>query len=162
MKALLDAVLAAMPGSMSELAARTGVAGQPLWDAISTLRKAGVAIRLGKRGARVYDRAPEPPPDDDPAAKRERRRPIILFHIPGWPSQDPGRRMVWRICWDGGLAARRELEHLKATLGHEAEWEIAMMTASQARRLRAKGYDMREALERERELRQAAEAVQAS
>jgi len=34
---------------------------------------------------------------DKAEAKKRRRYPLVLVAIPGWPTQDPGRRMVYSI-----------------------------------------------------------------
>lgn len=169
-EALHEAVLAAMPGTMKELAERTGVVGQPLWDTVQTLRKAGLVLRTGTaKEGRVFSRAPDQQPQNGvevpPALaakeeKKSRKRPVILFWIPGWPSQEPNRRMVWRICWEGMPRAQRDMQALKKHFRHEpVEWEIVTMSPAQARRLRAKGFDLREQREREQALREKADAA---
>lgn len=168
MNPLHDAILAALPGTMKELAERTGVIGQPLWDAVQTLRKAGIIIRRGPAKHRVFQKpddkpAQAPSPDVSPgvaaaeAAKQEkksRKRPVILFWVPDWPSQDPNRRMVWTIVWKSKKFAEAEFRRISTLLANEANWELASMTPAEARKLRIKGYDLREVQEREREMRE--------
>lgn len=158
MSALQEAVLAALPGTMQELGARVGIRGQVLWDVVHTLRQAGVIQRRTMPNKdRVFSRVPEPEraPAESPAQeakeqKKTRKRPVIVFWIDGWPNQDPGRRMVWRIVWGGNPVAERELDGLKKRQGHLAQWEILQLTPAEARRLRAKGYELKEELERRR------------
>lgn len=170
MNELHEAILARLPATMRELEAATGLPSQPVWDAVHTMRRAGIIRRVGPHGARVFELVAQPrpvspeqaeassaPPEDavspGVAAKGEkkaRKRPVILCWIDGWPSQDPGRRMVWRIVWEGEPTALREVDRLRKRLGHEANFEVAKMTPQQARRLRIKGYSITEVLERER------------
>jgi len=166
--ALHDAVLAALPGSMQEIGARVGVQGQPLWDAVHTLRKAGVILRRGGASCRVFELAAAPTPsapapDVSPGVaavaaakeeKRQRKRPVILFFIPGWPSQDPGRRMVWTIVWAGKPTAEREVKRLKRKFKKDAEWELANLSPNEVRRMRTRGYDLREVRDREKAMRE--------
>ena len=157
MSALHDDILAALPGSPAEIAQRVGIGGTPLWDALRTLRQAGTIIRTGTSKNRLYTRAPEPeipqgltPPAAAKAEKKVRRRPVILFWIPGWPSQDPDRRMVWKTIWGSLEYAEQELKRLKARLGSEAEWEISKLTQVEVRNLRTRGYELREILDRKK------------
>lgn len=164
-----NAILSALPGTMKELAARTGITGQPLWDAVHTLRKAGMVkrhpLQPGEK-ERVFslsDAAAAVPETDDPVPddvqtgeKKQRRRPVILFWLPDWPPQDPNRRMVWQIVWSTERRAQNEFKRLQKHLGHEANWELVKMTATEARRLRLRGYDLKEVQEREANLREKA------
>ena len=128
MSQLHDAILARLPATMQELSDATGVKGQELWGAVQTLRQAGIIRRYGPHGARRYElpAAPQPVPEQDVAAapeaalekeKKQRKRAVVLFWIPDWPSQDPNRRMLWRICWDGEPAAQREVKRVKKQIG---------------------------------------------
>ena len=166
--ALHDAVLAALPGSMQEIADRVGVQGQPLWDAVHTLRKAGVILRRGGAKCRVFELAAAPKqfvpaPDASPGVvatelakeeKKQRKRPVILFYIPDWPSQDPNRRMVWTIVWAGRPTAERELKRLKRKFKKDANWELANLSPNEVRRMRTRGYDLREVRDREKAMRE--------
>lgn len=171
MNPLHQAILDALPGSMKDLAARTGVAGQPLWDAVHTLRKAGV---IGRRGPikhreffkleRVVLAADGPgispglaAADAEKEQRKARKRPVVLFWIQDWPSQDPNRRMVWKVYHEGKKAAEADYEHLRVALAHEANWELASLSMHEVRKLRAKGYALKEELERKRALQEAAE-----
>ena len=161
MNPLHDAIVARVPASMQELSEATGVLGQPLWDAVKTLCQARIIRRIGPHGGRRYEPysarsqpaepCAEPSPEPE---KKQRSRPVVLFWVPGWPSQDPGRRMLWRIVWNGEPAALRELKRMKKLLGRDAEWEVAKMTPTQARGLKAKSVDMRELLERAKKARE--------
>lgn len=168
---LHQAVLDALPGSMKDLAARTGVVGQPLWDVVSTLRKAGVIGRRGPIKAREFFKIERVDVSfDDPGVspgvaaartereqRRARKRPVVLFWIDGWPTQDPNRRMVWKVYHEGKKAAEADFEHLRVALAHEANWELSSLSMVEVRRLRAKGFDLREQLERRRMLEEMAE-----
>jgi hypothetical protein len=86
-----------------------------------------------------------------PVLKRAPRAyPTILFRIPGWPASDPGRLMVWRVCFDGEEKAMRLLKRLNKRLAHEAEFVLSHMTARAASNLRNKGFNLREQRIRER------------
>lgn len=157
-----DAIVARVPASMQELAVATGLQGKPLWDAVNTLRQANVIRRIGAHGARVFELctataapvSPDAGPGEPvPEEKKQRARPVVLFYIPGWPSQDPGRRMLWRICWNGEPAALREVKRMKRLLGKDAEWEVAKMTPAQARKLKTKSIGLHDMLERARQAR---------
>lgn len=172
MNELHDVILARLPATMKELEAATGVLGQPLWDAVHTLRRAGIIRRIGPHGARVFEKVPPPAqhqaepgapqaqPDVSPGVaaareKKERKRPVILFWIPGWPSQDPNRRMVWQIVWYGLPTAEREIKRLEKKFRKDGiRWELASMSPSEVRRLRTKGFSMTEQRERERMMRE--------
>lgn len=66
----------------------------------------------------------------EPAAptkeKKPRRYAVVLVAIPGWPSQDPGRRMVYTQRPSEG-AARKRATRLAARMP-EYEWTSAMLT----------------------------------
>lgn len=165
MTPLHDAILARLPATMQELSEATGVKGQALWGVVQMLRQAGVIRRIGPHGARRYELpfVAAPVPEQEvvvtPAvammhASKQRNRAVVLFWIPGWPSQDPNRRMLWRLCWDGLPSAERELKRVKKTLGKAAKWEVAMMTPTQARNLASKPVGMRDLMERARQVRE--------
>ena len=163
--ALHDAVLAALPGSMQHICQHVGLEGRVVWDAVHTLRRAGIIVRLGPASARVFESvaapalaAPAAPECASPgmlaaqAQKQERKtrkRVVILFFIPGWPSQEPNRRMVWTIAWSGRPRAEREVARLKKMFKKEVQWELASMSMLEIRRMRTKGYDLREIRDRE-------------
>ena len=165
MNELHDTILARLPASMQELSAATAVKGAPLWDAVNTLRQAGIIRRIGPAGSRVYELCTSTAPIVEPGVevtpeeaakseKRQRVRPVVLFYIPGWPTQDPGRRMLWRICWNGEPAALREAKRMRRILGKDAEWEVTKMTPGQARKLRTKVISLRDLLERAKQSRE--------
>lgn len=171
MNELHEQIIALLPATMRQIEAATGLPSQPVWDAVHTMRRAGIIRRVGPHGARVFELVAQPKPQEpdgevvDPVVaaeaavspgveskqkKKDRKRPVILCWIDNWPSQDPGRRMVWQIVWNGLPTAERELKRLQKRLGKEANFEIVSMTPQQARRLRIKGYSITEVLERER------------
>ncbi len=145
MNPLHDAIVARVPATMRELAAATGVDGQALWDAVATLRQAGIILRKGPHGDRSYvarafvpltqEQVAENPDEAAAKEKKQRKYPVILFYIENWPSQDPNRRMLWKICWGGGPKAEREIKGLKKRLSKKAKWELSLMTPTEARRL---------------------------
>lgn len=158
MNPLHDKIVAALPASMQGLVAATGVTGAELWDAVRMLRQAGIVRRRGPHGARMFthpDSTEPPAPDADAApveaiieSKKQRKRPVILFWIPGWPSQDPNRRMLWRIVWNGEPTALFILKRLKKRFKDDAQWELASMTPTQARALKNKTISLRDLIER--------------
>lgn len=174
MNPLHQAILDALPGTMKELAARTGVVGQPLWDAVATLRKAGVIGRRGPLKQREFFKieqvevafdGPGVSPgaaaaSTEKAQRRARKRPVVLFWIQDWPTQDPNRRMVWKVYHEGKKAAEADYEHLRVVLAHEANWELGSLSMNEVRKLRAKGFDLKEQLERKRALQEAADQTQ--
>ena len=85
--------------------------------------------------------------------KKARRYPVLLFYIKDWPAQDPNRRMVFRVYYDGEAKALRAQKRLNKRLGKEATFEVVSMTTVEARRIRNKGYNLREAKAREAALR---------
>lgn len=89
----------------------------------------------------------------DQPVKKARRYPVLLFHIPGWPSQDPNRRMVWRIYFDGEPKALRDLKRLSRRLRKEAVFELQHMSTAEAKKIRTKGYLLRDFKAREQALR---------
>ena len=86
--------------------------------------------------------------------KKQRKRPVILFYIPDWPSQDPNRRMVWTIVWAGKPTAEREIKRLKKRFKKDACWELANLSPNEVRRMRTRGYDLREVRDREKAMRE--------
>lgn len=196
MNELHDKILAALPASMRaiEAAVGAGVAQQQVWDAVHTLRRAGIIRRYGGHGARMFEKVGAPPQGAEPAIdvpegaapifqdlhaplsapidaaagvspgvaaaeekkrqRKERKRPVILFWIPGWPSADPNRRMVWSIVWNGTPTAERELKRLRKKFRKDAEWELASMSPSEVQKLREKGFSLAEQRERERLMRE--------
>lgn len=166
MNDLHDKILAALPCGMRELEKATGAHGQTLWDAVTTLRRTGQILRKGPHGDRVYERnlreekaTPEHPSpgmaalEEKRKERKSRKRPVILFWIEGWPSQDPGRRMVWSIGWGSRAKAERELKDLKERLGDKGEWELVNLSMAEVNRLKAKRFSLAEQREREKMLR---------
>lgn len=93
-------------------------------------------------------------------AKRARRYPVVLFFIKDWPPQDPNRRMVFKVFYDGEAKAMRAHKRLNKRLGKEATFELASLTTAEARKIRLKGYGLRDVVAREKELRAKADAEQ--
>lgn len=75
----------------------------------------------------------------EPEPKKPRRYPVVLFHIPGWPSQEPNRPMVWRVCYDGMIKAERILKRMRRR-EKDCVWSIEVMTAEEARKVRNKPF----------------------
>lgn len=71
-------------------------------------------------------------PDDD--SKKRRRYPTVLVSIPGWPSQDPGRLMLYSVRPTPQKAARMA-KRLRRQLP-EFDWTVADLTAAQAREIK--------------------------
>ena len=171
MNELHDKILGALPASMRDLGRVTGVQGEPLWDAVKTLRQAGIIRRYGPHGERMYEKVGAPryePPDpnvspgvaaseEQKKQRKERKRAVILFWIEGWPSQDPNRRMLWSIVWNGEPTAKREMKRLEKKFRKDGvKWELAKMSAAEARRLKERGFSLREQREREKMMSEAA------
>jgi hypothetical protein len=163
-----EAILGAMPGSMAEVAVRTGITGPLLWNTAAAMRVAGILHRGGKSddGKLLYRVGNKPlPPNWEPhlppelvqkraqaeidrgiafgqravdaveaadgevrPAVKPRKRHVITFHIPGWPSQDPNRPMVWRVCYEGSARANSDIKRLNKNLKKEAVFEVQMLT----------------------------------
>lgn len=86
-----------------------------------------------------------------PAPKKARAYPVVLFSIDGFPSQEPGRLMVWRIFWKGTeLQAMRALKRLNRKMGKQATFSLQIMTALNARKVRMKPFSLREQRQREK------------
>lgn len=66
--------------------------------------------------------------------KKRRKYPFVLVAIPGWPSQDPGRRMVYKVALTPQKAARM-VKRLNKQLPQFA-WSVEQLTAPDARHLK--------------------------
>jgi hypothetical protein len=87
--------------------------------------------------------AEAPPVDETPDQKKQRKRSTILVSIPGWPHQEPGRLMVWG--WrPSPQKAAREIKRLKTHVGPELQWSVEPLTATQARAIRLKPFNLRD------------------
>jgi len=75
----------------------------------------------------------------DAEAKKSRAYPTVLFYIPGWPSQEPNRKMVWHMHFDGQKAAAGTIKRMSRRFP-EVVWCMEMMTAAEATKLRKKPY----------------------
>lgn len=71
---------------------------------------------------------------DGDGTKKRRRIPTVLVAIPGWPSQDPGRRMLYSQRPTPQKAARM-LKRLKKQMP-EFEWSVEQLTATEAREIK--------------------------
>lgn len=96
---------------------------------------------------------------DPESEKKDRKRPVIVFYVPGWPNQDPDRRMVWRVASDGMTKAERDAKYLNRRLGHEAIFEVARMTPNEVYRMKSKGFSLKEQRERAERIRAEADVV---
>lgn len=67
-------------------------------------------------------------------AKKRRRYPLVLVAIPGWPTQDPGRLMLYQIRPTPQKAARMA-KRLRKQMP-EFIWTTADMTAAEAKALK--------------------------
>lgn len=100
------------------------------------------------------------PETEAPAPARRRAYPVVLFSIAGFPTQEPGRLMVWRIFWNGTeLQAMRALKRLNKKLGKHATFSLQIMTAVEARNVRMKPFSLRDQRRRERVQAQADAAM---
>lgn len=62
--------------------------------------------------------------------KPPRKYPTVLVVIPGFPSQDPGRRMIYAIRPTEGMAAK--MSKRLARKMPEYEWTVAMLTHAES------------------------------
>lgn len=67
-------------------------------------------------------------------AKKRRKYPTVLVAIPGWPSQDPGRWMIYKVAVTPQKAARM-VKRLNKQLP-QFTWSVADLTAPDARQLK--------------------------
>lgn len=75
--------------------------------------------------------------------RKERKRSTVLVHIDGWPIQDPGRPMVWG--WrPSPQKAAREVKRLKARFPENVRWSVEPLTATQARAIKLKPFNLRD------------------
>lgn len=81
----------------------------------------------------------------DAADDKDRRKyPTVLVAIPGWPSQDPGRKMIYYVRPTPQKAARM-LKRVKKQLP-QFEWSVEHLTAPEARKLRLAPFVVRGSL----------------
>ena len=71
---------------------------------------------------------------DKAEAKKRRRYPLVLVAIPGWPTQDPGRVMLYQIRPTPQKAARMA-KRLRKQMP-EFIWTTADMTAAEAKAIK--------------------------
>jgi len=91
----------------------------------------------------MSEEAAAPPAEETTAQRKERKRSTILVSIKGWPIQDPGRLMVWG--WrPSPQKAAREVKRLRDRFPPEVDWTIEPLTATQARAVRLKPFNLRD------------------
>jgi len=66
----------------------------------------------------------------------------VLVSVPGWPSQDPGRKMVFRMYPDA-VKAERKAKRLAKRMP-EYEWSGVGLTSAEAARLKLKPFKLSE------------------
>lgn len=88
------------------------------------------------------------PPDDadrtpeDVITRAPRKRHTVLVVIPGWPSQDPNRPMIWT--WKpSAMKAAKEMKRMRAAMPHLI-WDVEPMSATQARAIKLRPFNLRE------------------
>lgn len=80
-------------------------------------------------------------PSDDAAEKKKRRKyGYVLVAVPGFPPQDPGRKMLFRMYPDADKATRKAKRLGKRF--PEYQWEGAALTAGEAQRLKLKPFKL--------------------
>lgn len=91
----------------------------------------------------MVEEAAAAPAEETPGQRKERKRSTILVSIKNWPMQDPGRLMVWG--WrPSPQKAAREVKRLRVRFSEEIEWTIEPLTATQARAVRLKPFNLRD------------------
>jgi len=73
--------------------------------------------------------------------RKQRKRATVLVSVPGWPSQEPGRLMVWDIK-SSIMKAKKEIKRLQEQMP-DYEWTHEMLSYTQARAVRLKQFDAR-------------------
>jgi hypothetical protein len=71
---------------------------------------------------------------EDDSARKRRKYPTVLVAIPGWPTQDPGRVMLYSVRPTPQKAARM-IKRLRRQLP-EFEWSTRDLTAAEAREIK--------------------------
>lgn len=119
---LRDAILAALPGTMAELAQRVGRTNMGIKAEVQAMKWDGL---LHRRPGAIYHPGPAPSRGKAsqvgesalpaPRGGHGRKRAWVLLAIPGWPHQDPGRAMPY-LPFESGQDAviacqRLRLEH---------------------------------------------------
>jgi hypothetical protein len=80
-------------------------------------------------------------PSDDAAEKRKRRKfGFVLVSVPGFPSQDPGRQMLFRM-YPEVLKAERKAKRMGKRFP-EYQWSGAELTIGEARDLKLKPFKL--------------------
>lgn len=62
--------------------------------------------------------------------RKNRKQPMVLVSIPGWPNQDPGRRMLYSVRPTPQKAARM-VKRLKKQMP-EYDWWVEQLSAREA------------------------------
>lgn len=86
--------------------------------------------------------------DQQEKERRQRKRPFVLVVIPGFPPQEPGRRMVWDA-YGSMRWANVEAKRLRKQMP-EFEWVVDTMSYLEAQKLRKKPFDTRGLFRRNR------------
>lgn len=74
------------------------------------------------------------------AAKKSRRYATVLVSVPGWPTQDPGRLMLYSTRSTPSKAARM-IKRLRKQLP-EFEWSQEMLSDTEARLVKLKPFTL--------------------
>lgn len=80
----------------------------------------------------------EPAAED---AKKQKRWPTVLVAVPGWPLQDPGRRMLYSVRPSAQKAARM-IKRLRKQMP-EFEWSVEDLTNAEARLIKQAPFVLR-------------------
>lgn len=78
--------------------------------------------------------------------RKPKKWPVVLVAIPGWPSQDPGRRMLYHVRPSMQKAAKMA-KRLKRQLP-EFEWSTDQMTIAEANAMKRAPFIVENALGR--------------
>lgn len=78
--------------------------------------------------------------EPDGAAENRKRRKLatVLVSVPGWPSQDPGRLMIWTVRPSPQKAAR--MVKRLTRLMPEYSWSYEMLTTTEAREVKLRPF----------------------
>lgn len=91
------------------------------------------------------------PDDGAPKEKKNRRYATVLVAVPGWPVQDPGRLMIWKVCSSPQKAART-VKRLTGLMPEYA-WSHELLSNTEAREVKLKPFTLTEGLARPVEMR---------
>lgn len=74
-------------------------------------------------------------------ARRQKKWPTVLVAVPGWPLQDPGRRMLYSVRPSAQKAARM-IKRLRKQMP-EFEWSTEDLTNAEARLIKQAPFVLR-------------------